>query len=83
MAEQPLLLRLKELDSLKEMAAKVQEVRLVDGANAMTGLVPSEFFAETRDREAKTGSRDGGARAGDGPGPYPLFRCAGAQQATL
>src|SRR4029453_7137882 len=27
--EHPLLLRLKELDSLKEMAAKVQEVRLV------------------------------------------------------
>ena len=39
----------------KEMAAKVQEVRLVVGSNAMTGLVPSEFFAETRDREAKTG----------------------------
>ena len=45
----------EELDSLKEMAAKVQEVRLVVGSNARTGLVPSEFFAETRDREAKTG----------------------------
>ena len=45
MAEQPLLLRLKELDSLKEMAAKVQEVRIVVGANAMAGLVPSGFFA--------------------------------------
>jgi hypothetical protein len=50
MAEQPLLLRLKELDSLKEMAAKVQEVRLVVGANAMSGLVPSGFFAETREK---------------------------------
>lgn len=69
MAEQPLLLRLKELDSLKEMAAKVQEVRLVVGSNAMTGLVPSEFFAETRDREAKTGSRDGGPGPVTGRGP--------------
>ena len=50
MAEQPLLLRLKELDSLKEMAAKVQEVRLVVGASAMSGLVPSGFFAETREK---------------------------------
>jgi regulator of protease activity HflC (stomatin/prohibitin superfamily) len=49
MAEQPLLLRLKELDSLKEMAAKVQEVRLVVGADALRGLVPSGFFKETRE----------------------------------
>jgi regulator of protease activity HflC (stomatin/prohibitin superfamily) len=53
MAEQPLLLRLKELDSLKEMAAKVQEVRLVVGASAMGGLVPSGFFAETREPAGK------------------------------
>jgi hypothetical protein len=53
MAEQPLLLRLKELDSLKEMAAKVHEVRLVVGANAMSGLVPSGFFAETRELREK------------------------------
>jgi regulator of protease activity HflC (stomatin/prohibitin superfamily) len=46
MAEQPLLLRLKELDSLKEMAAKVHEVRLVVGANAMNGLVPSGFLVD-------------------------------------
>jgi hypothetical protein len=51
MAEQPLLLRLKELDSLKEMAAKVHEVRLVVGANAMNALVPSGFFAEARERD--------------------------------
>jgi hypothetical protein len=42
--------RLKELESVMEMAAKVQEVRLVVGANAMAGLVPSCFFAETRAR---------------------------------
>lgn len=49
MAEQPLLLRLKELDSLKEMASRVQEVRLVVGTDALKGLVPSGFFKETRE----------------------------------
>lgn len=48
-ATPPRLLRLKELDSLKEMAAKVHEVRLVVGASAMNGLVPSGFFNETRE----------------------------------
>jgi hypothetical protein len=51
MAEQPLLLRLKELDALKEMAAQVHEVRLVIGTQELSGLsrqlVPSGFFAET------------------------------------
>lgn len=56
MADQPLLLRLKELDSLKEMAAKVHEVRLVVGANHMSGLVPSGFFAETGKPESKAES---------------------------
>ena len=56
MAEQPLLLRLKELDSLKEMAAKVHEVRLVVGAQGMSGpnwardLLPSGFFTETGEK---------------------------------
>lgn len=49
MAEQPLLLRLKELDSLKEMAAKVHEVRLVvagNGMSTMNALVPTGFLAD-------------------------------------
>lgn len=50
MAEQPLLLRLKELDSLKEMAAKVHEVRLVvagpGGMNAMNALMPTGLLTE-------------------------------------
>jgi len=56
MAEQPLLLRLKELDSLKEMAAKVHEVRLVVGTQGMSGpnwardLLPSGFFSETGEK---------------------------------
>ncbi len=38
MAEQPLLLSLEDLDSLKEMAAKVHEVPLVVGTQGMSGL---------------------------------------------
>ncbi len=47
MAEQPLLLRLKELDSLKEMASKVGEVRLVlaSGVGPMSALLPTGFLA--------------------------------------
>lgn len=50
MAEQPLLLRLKELDSLKEMAGKIHEVRLVVGApgtSGLLGLVPTGFLTES------------------------------------
>jgi regulator of protease activity HflC (stomatin/prohibitin superfamily) len=50
MAEQPLLLRLKELDSLKEMAAKIHEVRLVVGAQGLNGLLPAGFLTD-RERE--------------------------------
>jgi regulator of protease activity HflC (stomatin/prohibitin superfamily) len=49
MTEQPLLLRLKELDALKEMAQKVHEVRLVVGAaglGPMSGLLPTGFLTE-------------------------------------
>jgi len=38
MAEQPILLSLEDLDSLKEMAAKVHEVPLVVGTQGMSGL---------------------------------------------
>ena len=49
MAEQPLLLRLKELDSLKEMAAKVHELRLVtvgEGMSGLKGLLPTGFLTD-------------------------------------
>jgi len=59
MAEQPLLLRLKELDSLKEMAAKIHEVRLVVGSHGMNmnALMPTGFLTDadalpTRARES-------------------------------
>jgi regulator of protease activity HflC (stomatin/prohibitin superfamily) len=41
MAEQPVLLRLKELESLKEIASRIQEVRLVVGADGLSTLLPA------------------------------------------
>ena len=41
MAEQPVLLRLKELESLKEIAASIHEVRVVVGADGLKTLLPA------------------------------------------
>lgn len=51
MSEQPLLLRLKELESLKEMASRIDKVQLVVGAQGMTSLLPTGLLSE---READT-----------------------------
>jgi regulator of protease activity HflC (stomatin/prohibitin superfamily) len=45
MAEQPILLRLKELEALKDMAARVQELRLVIGADGLETLLPAQLLA--------------------------------------
>ncbi len=58
MAEQPVLLRLKELESLKEIAAHIHEVRVVVGADGLKSLLPAGLLGggETigRKREAET-----------------------------
>ncbi len=41
MAEQPVLLRLKELESMKEIAAHIHEVRVVVGADGLKTLLPA------------------------------------------
>lgn len=41
MAENPILLRLKELESLKEIAASIKEVRVVVGADGLQTLLPA------------------------------------------
>jgi len=41
MAEQPVLLRLKELESLKEIASHIHEVRVVVGADGLKTLLPA------------------------------------------
>lgn len=55
MAENPILLRLKELESLKEIASHVHEVRVVTMADGMASLLPTGWLA--RDPAA------GGSRA--------------------
>jgi hypothetical protein len=46
MAEQPVLLRLKELESLKEIASRIQEVRVVVGADGLKALLPAGLLGQ-------------------------------------
>jgi regulator of protease activity HflC (stomatin/prohibitin superfamily) len=48
MAEQPVLLRLKELESLKEIASRIQEVRVVVGADGLKALLPAGLLGESK-----------------------------------
>ncbi len=45
MAEHPVLLRLKELESLKEIAASIKEVRVVVGADGLKTLLPAGLLS--------------------------------------
>ncbi len=49
MTEQPVLLRLKELDAMKEIAASIQEVRVVVGADGLDSLLPAQLLSGKRD----------------------------------
>ncbi len=44
MAQEPVLLRLKELEAMKEIAENISEVRVVIGAEGFASLVPSQFL---------------------------------------
>jgi regulator of protease activity HflC (stomatin/prohibitin superfamily) len=44
MADQPILLRLKELEAMKEIAAQIQEVRIVVGADHLQSLLPAQLL---------------------------------------
>jgi regulator of protease activity HflC (stomatin/prohibitin superfamily) len=44
MADQPVLLRLKELDAMKEIAERIQEVRLVVGSDGLDKLIPAQLL---------------------------------------
>jgi regulator of protease activity HflC (stomatin/prohibitin superfamily) len=44
MADQPVLLRLKELEAMKEIASQIKEVRLVVGSENLKALLPSELL---------------------------------------
>lgn len=44
MADQPILLRLKELEAMKEIAAQIHEVRIVVGADGLQSLLPAQLL---------------------------------------
>jgi regulator of protease activity HflC (stomatin/prohibitin superfamily) len=44
MADQPILLRLKELEAMKDIAAQIHEVRIVVGADHLQSLLPSQLL---------------------------------------
>jgi len=46
MAAEPVLLRLKELEAMKEIAENIAEVRIVVGADNMSSLIPAQFLAQ-------------------------------------
>jgi hypothetical protein len=48
MAEQPVLMRLKELETLKQMAERIDEVRLVVGTDGLDKLLPRSCSAARR-----------------------------------
>ncbi len=52
MAEQPILLRLKELESMKEIAARIHEVRVVVGADGLKTLLPAGLLGEPNGKSA-------------------------------
>jgi regulator of protease activity HflC (stomatin/prohibitin superfamily) len=63
MAEQPILLRLKELETMKEMAAQIKELRVVVGADSMSSLLPAQLLkGATARRYASFFSVQSGAR---------------------
>jgi len=47
MADQPILLRLKELEAMKEIAAQIDEVRIVVGAEHLQSLLPAQLLGRT------------------------------------
>jgi len=44
MADQPMILRLKELETMKEVAERIKEVRLVVGADGLKTLLPAQLL---------------------------------------
>lgn len=48
MADQPVLLRLKELEAMKEIAGQIKEVRIVIGSENLKGLLPSELLGRAQ-----------------------------------
>ena len=50
MADHPVLLRLKELEAMKEIAERIHEVRLVVGSDSFGNLLPAQLLGSAKDR---------------------------------
>lgn len=50
MADQPVLLRLKELDAMKEIAERINEVRLVVGSDGLEKLLPAQLLSGSKEK---------------------------------
>jgi regulator of protease activity HflC (stomatin/prohibitin superfamily) len=50
MADNPILLRLKELDALKDIAGRIQEVRMVVGTDGLDKLLSSQLLGDGKAR---------------------------------
>ncbi len=48
MNEQPVLLRLRELETLKEMAQHIDEVRVVVGSDGLGKLLPAQLLGAVK-----------------------------------
>jgi regulator of protease activity HflC (stomatin/prohibitin superfamily) len=48
MAENPILLRLKELEAMKDIAGQIKEVRVVVGSDGLEKLLPAQFLLPDR-----------------------------------
>ena len=46
MADQPILLRLRELEAMKEIAGEISEVRIVVGSDGLKSLLPAELLGK-------------------------------------
>jgi regulator of protease activity HflC (stomatin/prohibitin superfamily) len=47
MADHPIMLRLKEIEAMKDMAANIQEVRVVVGSDGLDKLLPAQLLGGT------------------------------------
>lgn len=50
MAEQPVLLRLKELEAMKDIAERIHEVRVVVGSDGLDKLVSTQLLTGSKAR---------------------------------
>jgi hypothetical protein len=49
-ADHPVLLRLKELEAIKDIAERIDEVRLVVGSDGLDKLLPAQLLGTTKDK---------------------------------